>query len=239
VSRSLGNGREGERRSPRTIRLVSALVLLSLLLAVGTAGCRRRAHEGHPAPSGAIAETPVPAGAPEAPQAGSVVEPSAAAFADGGAPAGYEHATVWDLVPAGDGAAVLLLDASSTTVLPIFVGGTEALSIRLTMDGKHFGRPLTHDLLASLVRGLGGEAVKVQIDDLRDDTFFGSVFVRQGARVIQLDARPSDAIAIALGSGAPLYVSRSVMLSSGLPREDLEKEEQRRSVGKRRIPISL
>ena len=212
-------------------------LFIFFFLVAGAAGCKRRVHEVHPAPSAAVAEVRAPA--PEPTPSGLAVEPSAAAFADGGAPTGYEHATVWDLVPAGDGAAVLLLDASSTTVLPIFVGGTEALAIRLNLDGKHYERPLTHDLLASIVKGLGGQAVKAQIDDLRDDTYFGSVFVRQGERVLQLDARPSDAIAIALCSGAPLYVSRSVMLSSGLPREDLEKEEKRRALGKRKTPISL
>jgi bifunctional DNase/RNase len=108
------------------------------------------------------------------------------------------------------------------------------------MDGRRYERPLTHDLLSALMRELGGSAVKAQIDDLRDDTYFGSVFVRQGERVLQLDARPSDAIAIALGCGTPLYVSRSVMLTSGVPREEIEKEEKK-GIDKRRrgSPISL
>jgi bifunctional DNase/RNase len=176
---------------------------------------------------------------PDIPPLASAAVPSAAAFADGGAPNGYENATVWDMVPAGDGAAVLLLDASGTIVLPIFVGGTEALTIRLDLDGKRYERPLTHDLLASMVNELGGQAVKAQIDDLRDETFFGSVFVRQGDRVLRLDARPSDAIAIALGSGAPLYVSRSVMLASGVPREELEKDQKAGQMRRKRVPISL
>ena len=206
-----------------------------------TAGCKRRAHEVPPAPSAVIAQprSAQPVSTPEPPPFGSAIVPSPAAFADGGAPRGYDHATVWDIVPAGDGAAVLLLDSSHTTVLPIYVGGTEALSIRLNLDGKHYERPLTHDLLASMVRELGGRPIKAQIDDLRDDTYFGSVFVRQGERVLQLDARPSDAIAIALGSGAPLYVSRSVLLTSGMPREDLEREEREHASGKRKAPISL
>jgi bifunctional DNase/RNase len=164
--------------------------------------------------------------------------PTPAVFADGGAPLGYEHVAVWDLIPTSDGAAVLLLDASRTTVLPIFVGGTEALTIRLDLDGKRYDRPLTHDLLASIVQELGGKPVKAQIDDLRDDTYFGSVFVRQGERILQLDARPSDAIAIALGSGAPRYVSRAVMLASGVPREALENEQKEREIRKKRA-ISL
>jgi bifunctional DNase/RNase len=222
---------------------VRSSLFLTLLVAtlVAMPACKRRGREVSPSPSVAIAEarsaqavsTPVPL------PFGSAIVPSPTAFADGGAPGGYENATVWDLVPAGDGAAVLLLDSSHTTVLPIFVGGTEALTIRLNLDGKHYDRPLTHDLLASIVRELGGQPIKAQIDELRDDTYFGSIFVRQGDRVLQLDARPSDAIAIALGSGAPLYVSRSVMLTAGMPREDLEKEQRERASGKRKTPISL
>jgi len=210
------------------------------IAAAGTAGCRHGRHEPSPpvgsaepvsAPRQAEALAPVPA-----------TVPSPAAYADGGAPSGYEHVAVWDLVPAGDGAAVLLLDASQTTVLPIFVGGTEALTIRLDLDGKRYERPLTHDLLASIVRELGGQPVKTQIDDLRDDTYFGSVFVRQGDRVLELDARPSDAIAIALGSGAPLYVSRSVLLSSGVPKESIDRDSKsprELAAPKKRVPIAL
>jgi bifunctional DNase/RNase len=205
-------------------------------------GCKRRPHDLAPAASASVTEVRalLPSAPAEPLPPGSAIVPSAAAFADGGAPSGYEHATVWDLVPAGDGAAVLLLDSSHTTVLPIFVGGTEALTIRLDLNGTHQARPLTHDLLASIVRELGGKPIKAQIDDLRDDTYFGSVFVGQGDRVLQLDARPSDAIAIALGSGAPLFVSRSVMLTSGVPREKLEKAEKaQEETGKRKKSISL
>lgn len=155
------------------------------------------------------------------------VQASAADFADGGPPVGYEPATIWDVVPSANGAAVLLLDSSRTAVLPIFVGVTEAITIELRMGGKTYPRPLTHDLLGTLVRELGAVPVKVQVDDVRDDTFIGSVFVRQGDRILELDARPSDAIAIALGSGVPLYVSRAIMLSAGVRREDIDKPAQR------------
>jgi bifunctional DNase/RNase len=214
---------------------------LLLLLAfacplAAVSGCRRQTHRGAPAASASVAATqaPTPPRLPEPLPRSSAIVPSAAAFADGGAPVGYERATVWDLVPTGDGAAVLLLDSSGTTVLPIFVGSTEALTIRLDMDGHHYERPLTHDLLSSLVRELGGVTVKAQIDDQRDDTYYGSVFVRQGERVLQLDARPSDAIAIALGNGTPLYVSRSVLLTSGVSREEIDNEDKEKKIEKRK-----
>ena len=153
---------------------------------------------------------------------------------------GYEAATVWDVVPATNGAAVLLLDSSRNAVLPIFVGVTEAITIELRMGGKTYPRPLTHDLLGTLVRELGAAPVKVQVDDVRDDTFIGSVFVRQGERILELDARPSDAIAIALGSGVPLYVSRAIMLSAGVRREDIDKPDQGGHAAPKHVdPISL
>jgi len=171
----------------------------------------------------------------------TAVVPSAISFADGGAPKDYERASVWAVVPAGDGAAVLLLDSTNKTVLPIFVGGTEALTIRLRLDGEHYQRPLTHDLLSSIVKELGGEPIKAQIDELRNDTFIGSLFMRQGEKVIELDARPSDAIAISLGSGAPLFVARSVIRQAGVARTDIEKQERERDLGKQKRgdPTSL
>ena len=214
-------------------RLACGWVVLAL-----AGGCRRPTHRASPAASSSAAFlAPSPHPAPKA----SASVPNADVFADGGAPAGYERATVWDLIPAGDGAAVLLIDPSGTTVLPIFVGSSEAFAIRLDMDGRRYERPLTQDLLSSLVAELGGVAVKTQIDELRDDTFFGSVFFRQGERVLKLDARPSDAIAIALGNAAPIYVSRSVMLGSGVPREQIDKPDKAPELRKRKHgdPISL
>jgi bifunctional DNase/RNase len=218
-------------------RPVGRLVVGAALAVALAPGCKHRSRESLPAPTASSAQAAETASIapPTAPMpTDSAIVPSQAAFADGGAPLGYERATLWDLVPSGDGAAVLLIDTPRLTVLPIFVGGTEALTIRLRADGERYERPLTHDLLSSLVKELGGSPVKVQIDDLRDDTYFGSVFVRQGERVLQLDARPSDAIAISLGSGIPLFVARSVMLATGVPREQIEQEEREQQITKRK-----
>jgi bifunctional DNase/RNase len=216
------------------------VLVVALTVALSTVACKSRSRQ-HPPVAGPAPSTPpaAPGAPPLAPApteaaVASALVPSQAAFADGGAPNGYERTSVWDVIPAGDGAAVLLIDSKQDTVLPIFVGGTEALTIQARADGTHYERPLTHDLLSSLVRELGGAPVKTQIDDLRDDTYFGSVFVRQGDRILQLDARPSDAIAIALGSGAPLYVSRSVLLASGVPREQIERDEKDENITKRK-----
>jgi bifunctional DNase/RNase len=221
-----------------SVPVAGRLLVVSVVALGGFTGlaCKATRDRSHAPPVAASIASAAEQAAPEAPTlpVGSAIVPSASVFADGGAPNGYERASVWDVIEAGDGAAVLLIDAKHLTVLPIFVGGTEAMTIRLRADGSRYERPLTHDLLSSLVHELGGSPVKSQIDEIRDDTYFGSVFVRQGDRVLQLDARPSDAIAIALGSGAPLYVSRSVMLASGVPREEIEKAEKAQDIEKRR-----
>lgn len=226
------------------LRLAPTATLVVCACAAMLVACRGRFQRGAPpaaSASASVATTDVIPDPPPPPlPVGSAVVPSVAAYADGGAPKGYELATVWNVVAAGDGAAVLLVD-SKNIVLPIFVGGTEALTIQLRMDREQYSRPLTHDLLSTVITELGGHPVKVQVDDLRDETYYGSVFVKQGERVVQIDARPSDAIALALGSGVPIYVAQSVMLSSGVPRDQIERDEHEQRMGARKKgnPISL
>lgn len=155
-----------------------------------------------------------------------VPEPPPLAIDGSNPPPGYALATVLGVASTRDSdsdGGIVVLEIAGGTVLPIFIGGTEALSIRLRLDGEKPSRPLTHDLLGSLVRELGGTPVRVQVDDLRGATFVGSVFVKQGERTIKIDARPSDAIAIALGSHAPIYAARAVLERAGLPRSSVEK----------------
>jgi hypothetical protein len=156
------------------------------------------------------------------------------------APSGYGRATVLKVVPTEQGSAVLLVDEDEQRVLPIFVGGTEALTIHLRLNGETYQRPLTHDLLTSLVKELGATPVRAHVDELRGTTYVGSVFVRHAGRLIKLDARPSDAIAFALGAKIPIYAARDVMKTSGIPREELEGKSEE-SLGKKRRgdPISL
>jgi bifunctional DNase/RNase len=131
--------------------------------------------------------------------------------------------TVLGVGRTSEGAAVLLGDAARERVLPILIGGTEALSIALRSERRRFERPLTHDLLDAVMRELGGQLARVRIDDVKGETFVATVFVRHADRTSELDARPSDAIALALGNGAPIFVSRSLLERAGVKREDLEK----------------
>ena len=110
-----------------------------------------------------------------------------------------------------DAQAVGLVDQEGSMVLRIFVGGTEAMTIALRLYKQPFTRPLTHDLMDEMLDKLDAKVYKVQIDDLVEGVFVGSVFIHRGARVWELDARPSDAIAIAIGHNVPIYVSAMVL----------------------------
>jgi uncharacterized protein len=141
-------------------------------------------------------------------------------------PAGYVRMEVRQVVSLSEGEAVLLVDGQRT-VLPIFIGGTEAVSIALRLRNEPAPRPLTHDLLDSIVRQLGGELVKVQVDRLVGGIYIGSVFLRTAHGIRRIDARPSDAIALAIGNRVPIYVARTVLDQSGLQPDDLDQTQVR------------
>lgn len=191
-----------------------------LLLALSPA-CSRSKPEEAP-PSSATPPAAAPSAEASALGAADAALPGADAAAPVEPPAGYEAMTVMDVVETSHGSAVLLVDGAGESVLPIFIGGTEALSIALRLEGQRHARPLTHDLLDALVARLGGDLVKVHVDELRGTTFVGSVFVRQEARLIEADARPSDAIALALGRRTPIFVAKKVITAAGLKKRDIE-----------------
>lgn len=202
----------------RPCRFASVLALMTL------AACAKRSkEEARPAAAASASEAPL--GAPTLTPTAST---SASARPIAEPPGGYVIARVLEVVSVGQNDAVLLVDPGSERVVPIFVGGSEALSIRLRAEGQRFHRPLTHDLLDALVERLGGEVVKVQVDDLKGNTFVGRVFVWTGDRLIDVDARPSDAIALALGNRAPIFVAKRVFDAAGLRKKDLEDPERRR-----------
>lgn len=140
-------------------------------------------------------------------------------------PEGYVTMKVMNVVATSQGNAVLLADEAEERIVPIFVGGTEGLSIELRLRTKRYQRPLTHDLLDSLVGKLGGELVKVQVDEIRGSVFVGSVFVKQAGKLIEVDARPSDAIALALGKRAPIFVAEKVLDASSIKKRDLLRDD--------------
>ncbi len=141
------------------------------------------------------------------------------------APRGFVEMEVAGVVPHDEGNTVLLADKTREHFLPIGIGNTEALSIYLRMEKRRFERPLTHDLLDTVLSRFGGEVIKAHIHRVQGDVFYGTVFVRRGDEVITIDARPSDAIAMALGRGAPVFVARAVVRDAGVTPEDLVPQE--------------
>ncbi len=100
-------------------------------------------------------------------------------------------------------------------VLPIFIGGQEALAIASALSGESPPRPLTHDLLAALVEGLDAHVDHVEVTEVRDGTFVADLAVRGPSGGVSLDSRPSDAIALAFRVDAPLFASDAVLEEAG------------------------
>ncbi len=105
---------------------------------------------------------------------------------------------------------VFLSPDKGDKVLRVWVGDAEALAIASALNGIPFPRPMTHDLLLNTIKALGGKVERVVITDLRDNTFFATVFLQSGKGIKELDARPSDSIALALRAKAPIFLSPKV-----------------------------
>lgn len=106
---------------------------------------------------------------------------------------------------------VILKDVTGQTVLPIWVGLFEASAIAREVEKAGTSRPMTHDLLRNLIYGLDATIERVVVSELRDDTFFAVIWLRQHGEIVAIDARPSDALALALRSDCPIFVSEEVL----------------------------
>jgi len=111
---------------------------------------------------------------------------------------------------------IVLKDVNSDSVLPIWVGVFEANAIALEIEKVAPPRPMTHDLLKNAITGLGATVERVVVTELRNDTFYAAVWATRNGEPIVIDARPSDAIALAMRTDSPIYVEEDVLLSSRL-----------------------
>jgi uncharacterized protein len=111
---------------------------------------------------------------------------------------------------------VVLKDTDGEAVLPIWVGIYEANAIALEIEKVSTPRPMTHDLIKNLLSGLDARVHKVVVTELREDTFFAVIWMERDGRIISVDSRPSDALAIALRLDCPIYVDDEVLKSSKL-----------------------
>lgn len=117
---------------------------------------------------------------------------------------------------------VVLREAESRRYLPIWIGPFEADAIALALQGHEPQRPMTHDLLKSVFGELGAAISYIMVNDIHDSTFYARIVCEQGSHTIEIDARPSDAIALAVRTDVPIYVEQHVLDQAGVP---LDEEE--------------
>lgn len=105
--------------------------------------------------------------------------------------------------------------AETARVLPIFIGAPEATAIALVLEGVDTPRPMTHDLLKNVLTELGAELERVVVTDLRDKTFYAELHLRLGDKRVHVSSRPSDAVALAVRTGSPIFVEEAVLDAAG------------------------
>ena len=121
---------------------------------------------------------------------------------------------------------VVLKDVDSDRYLPIWIGPFEADAITLQLQGVQVARPLTHDLLKSLIDEMGATISHIVVTELKNDTFFANIIMDVNGKSIEIDSRPSDAIALAVRVNAPLFVAEPVMEEASIiPETDLDEFE--------------
>jgi bifunctional DNase/RNase len=123
---------------------------------------------------------------------------------------------------------IILKDSTGQAVLPIWVGIFEANAIAVRLENIMTPRPMTHDLLRNVIEELQARILRITITDLKDNTFFARISLSCGDRDLAIDARPSDAMALALRAGAPIFVEQTVLDKSSSADGSSDSEETER-----------
>src|SRR6185436_17893773 len=131
------------------------------------------------------------------------------------------------LDPVSNSPIVVLKDDDEKFFLPIWVGIFEANAIALQLENIETPRPMTHDLLRNMIAELDAHVTRIVINDLRDSTFFAKIALTTGDRFLEVDARPSDAIALALRTEAPIFVAQSVLDQAQTITPDAEDQDEK------------
>ncbi len=121
---------------------------------------------------------------------------------------------------------VILKDVDSDRFLPIWIGPYEAEAITVSLQQLEVSRPLTHDLLRNVLQELGAEISQINITQLKDDVFFAQIIMTVNGQEIEIDSRPSDALALSVRAHVPVFVSEDVMQeAASVPEDELESED--------------
>jgi bifunctional DNase/RNase len=119
---------------------------------------------------------------------------------------------------------VMLKEKSASRYLPIWIGHFEADAIAIPMQNVPVTRPLTHDLLGNVVSQLGAKLTRVVINELADETFYAKLIIEGDGKTVEVDSRPSDAIALAVRAGVPIFATDAVLDRAGVIPESAEEE---------------
>jgi len=120
---------------------------------------------------------------------------------------------------------ILLKEVNADRILPIFIGPYEAEAIAIRLRDIELPRPLTHDLLNNVIAEMGGEISHITVNDLRNDTFYARISVNLNGQRLEIDSRPSDAIALAVRADVPIFVEEEVMAEGIVPEEDISEAD--------------
>ncbi|MGH7846206.1 MAG: bifunctional nuclease family protein [Candidatus Binatia bacterium] len=120
---------------------------------------------------------------------------------------------------------VILKDGENKLNLPIWIGLLEATAMATELEGIKMARPMTHDLLKSILAELGGAVEAVEITELKDNTYYALIYLNAAGRQMSIDSRPSDAIALALRTKSPIYVAKEVLEASSILQQSEEAKE--------------
>jgi hypothetical protein len=131
----------------------------------------------------------------------------------------FVRADIWTIAQTEQGNVVLVRPRESDLAVPIFIGQLETQAILIGLGKVSMPRPLTHDLLLSLSGRLGAQLVRVEICDLREKTFFARLILLREGQELELDARPSDAIALAVRCDAEVFIAENIVEEAGIPVE--------------------
>jgi bifunctional DNase/RNase len=121
---------------------------------------------------------------------------------------------------------VILKDTDNKLNLPIWIGLMEATAMATELEGIKMARPMTHDLLRTVVDMLGGVVEAIEVTDLRDSTYYAVIYLEIGGRRVSVDARPSDAISLALRTKSPIFVAKKVLEASSTVQQKVEEPQE-------------
>ena len=121
---------------------------------------------------------------------------------------------------------VILKDPDNKLNLPIWIGLMEATAMATELEGIKMARPMTHDLLRSIVDTLGGVVEAIEVSDLRESTYYASICLAVNGRTVSIDSRPSDAISLALRTKSPIFVAKKVLEASSTLQQKMEDPQE-------------